>query len=445
MPSWAARTAPIVLAALIVFGATQPRAAEPSTEKPPSAASVHEVERALEEARAKEKRLASEAETQIRAIETLRTQLATAARATQESEEQLSEIESRLAGLDAEAAAKSDALAQRRQQLATTIAALTRIARNPPEALALMPQPPLDTVRTARLLGDVVPPIEAEAKQIAAEVADLRALRDRAAAEHVKAAAATQHLEADRARLEDLVARRGALYQQASTGREAAAAQVGTLARQASDMRDLLRRLEAAQAARPARPKAVPPAPAAGSGTGSVVAPPPAETLEARITDGLEARLHKLGEPRGQMVFPARGRILLSYGQAGDRGQPQRGLTIETRPDAQVVAPFDGKIVFAGPFRGYGRILIIEHGEGYHTLLAGLGRIEVSVGQVVATGEPIATTGGLDTDGSPDVDSPADISLRGAAGPVLYVELRRHGQPINPLPWLATSNGKVSG
>ena len=150
----------------------------------------------------------------------------------------------------------------------------------------------------------------------------------------------------------------------------------------------------------------------------------------------LAGKLRRLGEPRGQMALPVRGQVVLAWGQTGEGGQPHRGVSIEARADAQVVAPFDGQIVFAGPFRGYGRILIIEHGEGYHTLLAGLGRIDVSPGQSVALGEPIATTGNAD---------PGGPVTSGIAGPVLYVELRRHGQPINPTPWLAASDGKVSG
>jgi septal ring factor EnvC (AmiA/AmiB activator) len=84
--------------------------------------------------------------------------------------------------------------------------------------------------------------------------------------------------------------------------------------------------------------------------------------------------------------------------------------------------------VFAGPFRTYGLILIIEHSEGYHTLLAGLGRIDAVVGQSVTTGEPVGTAGSAET-----------------GYPSIYVELRRNGQPIDPLPWLAPRNEKVSG
>jgi septal ring factor EnvC (AmiA/AmiB activator) len=97
------------------------------------------------------------------------------------------------------------------------------------------------------------------------------------------------------------------------------------------------------------------------------------------------------------------------------------------RPGGQVIAPFDGRIEFAGPFRGYGQILIIEHGDGYHSLLAGLDRIDGEVGQWLVAGEPV---GVMPSDGP---------------GPTLYLELRRHEQPINPLPWLATRDDKVSG
>jgi septal ring factor EnvC (AmiA/AmiB activator) len=116
------------------------------------------------------------------------------------------------------------------------------------------------------------------------------------------------------------------------------------------------------------------------------------------------------------------------YGQTTDAGLTRKGISIETRIDAQVVTPYDGLVVFAGQFRGYGQILILEHGEGYHTLLAGLTRIDAVPGQWLAAGEPVGVMESAD---------------RGT--PVLYMELRRNGQPINPLPWLASQKDKVSG
>ena len=406
-------------------------AAATAETNPKPTPSLQDVQRDLTAAREREKRLAADAASQVRAIEALRAQLEAAAAATQDSEEQLSAVETTLTALDEQQIAKSAELEKRRAELARLLSALAQLARNPPAALMLMPTTPADTVRTARLLGDVVPPIETMARDVAHDLDELRDLRARVASERTALAAATQRLSADHEHLRQLIAARAAVYQETAAAHAEAAEQVEALGRQAANLQDLVRRLDERSAAAAARP---PQSDLKGAG------------LEARVTEGLTSHLRHLGQPRGQMVMPARGKILLGFGESADGGVPQRGLTIETRPGAAVVAPFDGKIVFAGPFRGYGRILIIEHGEAYHTLLAGLGRIDVSVGQVVAMGEPIATANSPDAAGPSDAGlSPADIYSKGATGPVIYVELRQRGQPINPLPWLATSDRKVSG
>jgi septal ring factor EnvC (AmiA/AmiB activator) len=129
------------------------------------------------------------------------------------------------------------------------------------------------------------------------------------------------------------------------------------------------------------------------------------------------------------LVMPARGDLTARYGEAAaGAGPASKGITIATRSSAQVVAPFDGQVAYAGHFRGYGQILIIEHGGRYHTLLAGLERIDAVVGQWVLAGEPVGVMGGM-----------AGLQAE------LYFELRRSGQPINRLPWLATTSDKVQG
>ncbi|HVH83031.1 MAG TPA: peptidoglycan DD-metalloendopeptidase family protein, partial [Steroidobacteraceae bacterium] len=139
--------------------------------------------------------------------------------------------------------------------------------------------------------------------------------------------------------------------------------------------------------------------------------------------------IRRMSEAQGRLTLPARGEIVQEFGQSGDYGAASKGVTIRARPGAEVVAPYDGQVVFAGPFRGYGPILIIEHTEGYHTLLAGLSRIDAAPGQWVLAGEPVGVMG----------------EQRDGDGPALYVELRRNGRPIDPLPWLALHSGKVSG
>ena len=112
-----------------------------------------------------------------------------------------------------------------------------------------------------------------------------------------------------------------------------------------------------------------------------------------------------------------------------------RGAAIGTRPRAVVTAPADGTIVFAGPFRAYGHVLIINAGGGYYLLLAGIDRTSVEIGQFVLAGEPIAAMG--------EVAAPsAALGVVEADGPVLYVELRKDGVPIDPGPWWAKSQSE---
>jgi septal ring factor EnvC (AmiA/AmiB activator) len=132
-------------------------------------------------------------------------------------------------------------------------------------------------------------------------------------------------------------------------------------------------------------------------------------------------------QAHGRLPYPARGQVVGAYGQTNEVGNTTKGITIQTRKGAQVIAPYDGQVVFAGPFRGYGLLLIIEHSEGYHTLLAGMAQVDCSVGQKLTAGEPVGVMG------------------QDESKPSLYVELRHGGQPVNPLPWLTAQKSKASG
>ena len=126
------------------------------------------------------------------------------------------------------------------------------------------------------------------------------------------------------------------------------------------------------------------------------------------------------------------------FGGADGLGGTQKGLSIASRPGGEITAPCDGWVVYAGRFRSYGQLLILNAGGGYHVLLAGMERISVDLGQFVLTGEPVAVMG----DGSQA--SPADTS--GPKQAVLYVEFRKDGTPIDPSPWWATNESeKVRG
>ena len=138
------------------------------------------------------------------------------------------------------------------------------------------------------------------------------------------------------------------------------------------------------------------------------------------------------------LPLPVNGVRIREFGAADGLGGRKRAFPSPARPGAQITAPCDGWVVYAGPFRNYGQLLILNAGDGYHVLLAGMERISVDLGQFVVTGEPVAVMGGR-------VQTPAAIAT-GSGQPVLYVEFRKDGTPVDPGPWWAASDSeKVRG
>ena len=370
---------------------------------------LEDVEGALKEGRERQAERARRAANLSRQISALSAETVVAARAIQDHEETLLTIERRLVALNAGAAAKRALLARRRGQLTGVLAALERIARRPPEALVVLPAAPVDTVRGAILMRAVLPPLQTRVRALGGDLAALAALRAEIARQQGELRAEAAALVEKRTQLDTLMAHKRELRGRLRADSEAAALRLARLAAEAEDLRDLVTRLGAL----PAAPRGAPEPAPLGERAGAAAVPPPPRPFTAA---------------KGSLAFPARGRVVQRYGQSVAAGAKSRGLTMETRGGAQVVAPYDGQVVFAGPFRGYGQLLIIAQGEGYHILLAGLSRIDVVVGQWLLAGEPVGVLG-----------PPGDGNSQ------LYVELRHNGEPINPLPWLAARDEKVSG
>jgi len=287
--------------------------------------------------------------------------------------------------------------------------------------------PPADTVRGAILLRATVPAIEGRVTQVRHDLTELVRARTEMAQRREDLSRAVAALNLDRVRLDDLMAQKTALRTATEKDRRAAEARVRALAREAKDLRDLVGRIDAdrkrAKVTAPPPQKTVPPANAAPAAAPS--APPSSAAFPRRFS-----------KARGLVPYPVAGRVIGSYGERLASGLARKGLSLEARFGAQVIAPFEGTVVFAGPFRGYGHLLIIEHGEGYHTLLAGMARIDVELGQTVLAGEPIGIM----------APAPAgEAGSSGAARPLLYVELRRDSQPIDPKPWLQARKENASG
>jgi septal ring factor EnvC (AmiA/AmiB activator) len=137
---------------------------------------------------------------------------------------------------------------------------------------------------------------------------------------------------------------------------------------------------------------------------------------------------------RARLPLPAQGRRVIAFGERTQYGAASKGTVIETRQAAQITSPCDGWVVYAGEFRSYGQLLIINAGDGYHVLLAGMSQIDVAPGQFVLASEPVGT-----------MSSAARGQGASIGSPVLYVEFRKDGRPIDPDPWWVAGQQKVQG
>ena len=398
--------------ALLIAGlsAAWPAAAQEPPDDAAAAKRLHEVESAIKENSKRQAEADRQVEEMAREIQALRKQMIGTAKTVQDYEEGLTSIEMQLSKLNAEAGKIASSLSGRRNEYAALLSALARFARNPPETALLLPEPPIDAVRGAMVLRATLPPVEGEIRSLSARLAELTALREKIAREQEEKLAATSHLKEEGTRLDGLIGRMMAAEKKAQSDSNQTAQRLAKLSSDAHGLKDLLDRIEAQRRReREAKPKAQPPQIAA---------------LQPVPKPGVPG----FAQARGSLVLPARGQIVKTFGQTTKGGLSSKGITLATRAEARVVAPYDGQVAFAGPFRGYGQLLIIAQGEGYHILLAGLSRIDCVVGQRLVAGEPVGIMG------------PADNG-----DPQLYIELRHDGEPINPLPWMAAHEEKVKG
>jgi septal ring factor EnvC (AmiA/AmiB activator) len=343
------------------------------------------------------------------------------------AEAKLGDAEKRLAPLDQREADLKTSLAGREAVLAQVLGALERLGLRPAPALLLQPETTLESVRSAILLGAVIPELRAEAETIAADLSELARLRRDIAVERDSLAESRTALAEDSRRISALVDERQRQQGENEKALEGEHARAQALAKQVETVQDLVNRMEREIAAATR---------AAEAARRDETARPANATVpdSARISPAIP-----FPQTKGKLPLPAIGRKLHEYGATNGLGGVEKGLSIATRPNAQVSAPCDGWVVYAGNFRNYGQLLIINAGGGYHILLAGMERITVDLGQFVLTGEPVAVMG--------SASRVAAVSAFGSSDPVLYVEFRKDGNSIDPSPWWATTteDEKVRG
>ena len=403
-----------------------------------SADTIKQREQELEATRAQQKNsaeLQQQLKAEVAAIgqdrSKLNAQLIDVAAQVQGVEARIAETEAKLRPLDAREQQIRNSLDSRRSEVVEVLAALQRAGRRTPPALLVRPEDALQSLRTAILLGSVVPELRSRAQALAKDLSELVALRKAIGAERDRLAGDRDKLRDDQTRLAALVDERQRKQNEAEKNLEAESARAIVLSKQVDSLQGLISKMEqdlksAAKAAAVASQQGTP---------ATVDGKPDMAGLKnpSRLSPAIA-----FASAKGLLALPVNGVKIRAFGGSDGSGGVEKGISLATRPGAQVTTPCDGWVVYAGPFRSYGQLLILNAGGGYHVLIAGMGRISVNIGQFVLTGEPIATMG--------TTSQVASIIAANASQPVLYIEFRKDGTPIDPGPWWAAKEGeKVRG
>ena len=374
----------------------------------------------IESGKANEARLAGEIAAAVQAQDAIAAKLGTIAQSIQTQEAVVAQNEKEMAKLRKDRAEILAALGEKEDVLSELLAGLQRLEQNPPPALVVEPGDILAALRGAMLLGTIAPELQDEASALAAKLDQLKELEATITARKDDVAREIARLNDERSALKDLVLQKKALVSQGTADLEAERKRTAELAEKAKSLKQLLSSLDAQRQQQEAD-----------------------KAEEQRQRDAQEALLRQpkvpFPEARGKLPFPAQGAIVRRFGEPDGLGRSTQGVMIATRANAQVTTPADGKVEFAGPFRSYGQVVILNPGGGYRVLLAGMDKVTAGVGEFLRAGEPVGEMG----------SGPASVTLFGDVvpdgRPVLYIEFRDGTQAIDSGPWWIGGLKEASG
>lgn len=383
---------------------------------------------------------AAELEGVISAIDksssSLRQALIESATRRKELETKISESEEKLAGFRLREDEIRKSFHDRRAILAEVLAALQRIGRNPPPALLVTPEDALASVRTAILLGAVVPGVRHETEKLAADLKELITVRSSIETEKQSVLVTISGRQEEERRMDLLLVENDRLTRTNTAQLEAERRRAEELAGKATSLEGLIGSLESEitsvrDAVRQAQ---------AEEQRKRAMAEEQRRKLEQ---DGLPdknriAPAYLFADLKGKLDLPAAGETLRQFGDPDGTGHEAKGITLASAPGAIVTAPSDGWVVFAGAFRSYGQMVILNTGDGYHIVMSGMDRVSTSQGSFVLSGEPLATMG------NKSVASATALALE-TDRPTLYIEFRKDGLPVDSRPWWAEKDTGKAG
>ena len=345
------------------------------------------------------------------------------ANAIQKNESNISKFEEELSKLKEDVKIKEDAFRVENDSLIQIIASLQNMSLNPSESVILQPHSPVNLIRSAILLRETVPFINEKSSKLRVDLDALYTQKMKLEKLVKKTIESQEKLQKQQAKMKDVLEKKTILRKNIENKGEEAQKIAENLASKAKDLRDLLEELERQKEIE--RKKREEQERLLALKKEQEEREKQKEIKTVKIIDGETHKTIKeqnkggrFQKAKGNLTKPCSGNIVTEYGQAISKGVTSKGIVYKTRSLAQVIAPYDGTVIFSGPFKGYGNITIVEHGDGYLSLLAGLGQIDCEVGQMLLAGEPVGTM-------------PDNKDAK------LYVEIRKDRHPINPKPWIA--------
>lgn len=366
----------------------------------PSEHPIKEVEEQLKTREQREKELRQELKNIKSELVDKKKEMLSLAQNIKSNEKELIELEERIGQKRQEQNAIEARLNADRGAISDLVLALQRVKRVPPEALLARPGAPLETAQSAMLLQSILPRIYGRAEGLRMDLESLTHILEALKNDRAEVIKKSKTLSEDQKKLAGLLSQREKIYSKTAQDVKREQAELKKISEQATSLKDLVARIEKKQREEDARAKSQ-------------------KTSLASVGNAAReiAKVERTPIPRaGEAQLPISGIIKTGYGKSDDIGAVSQGLTIAGREKSLIVAPMGGVVDYAGYFKGYGQIIILKHQKGYHSLIAGLDKIDTVVGRAVSAGEPIGYMGKT-TDGQP---------------PSLYYELRYNGQPVNP-------------
>ncbi len=378
------------------------------------AAELGQVEQSIKDSSDKQSALATDIETATKSQAEISDKLIVLAKTLQSQQAAVQTADDKLKKLGAESIVIRSTLAEKQDQLSELLAGLQRLEQNPPPALVVEPQNILQALRGAMMFGAVVPEMRNQALDLQNNLHRLEAIKTETEDAKKAQELALTALATSQSELIQLQSDKKALAINSAKDLESEKLRAADLAKQAKNLKQLLAGLEEekkkAEAIKTAEAKAL-------------------EAEERKKREALLRPMMIFTQNKGKIEYPVQGEKLKQFGDDNGLGGTLDGLAIAAAADARVISPVDGRVEFAGPFRSYGQLLILNVGEGYLVLLAGMNQISAEIGQSIRAGEPLGQMG----------KGPSSVALIGSetnnAQPVLYVEFRKNNDPVDPSPW----------